>query len=174
MIISGFALSLNLLSFYNTFAQDTINWRSDYKLKWGDFQGKPVMASKYKAITVADVKGSLSYNSSSFSVIVTCSFDKNKSWTNSCDSLGLAHEQGHFDIAEVFARKLRRTLKLYVFSPKTIETNYKRVFSEMKTERKAFNDLYDTQTNFSRNRSKQIYWNKKILAELKKLEAYAQ
>lgn len=172
IFILSFFLSLGLVNCSNSFAQDTIQWRIDDKLKWEDFQGNPDTTSEYKAITAAEVKYILSYTVSSFTVKVTCAFDKRKSWTSSSDSVGLAHEQGHFDIAEIFARKLRKAFKEYIFNPNTIEAEFKKIFSSIKAERKAFNDLYDKETNFSRNKTKQGYWNKKILTEVKKLEVY--
>lgn len=85
----------------------------------------------------------------------------------------MSHEQGHFDIAELFARKLRKAFKEYIFNPKTIEADYNKIFSRIKTERSKMDALYDKETNLSRNKSKQLYWNKKIEAELKKFEAHA-
>ena len=158
----------------NSIAQDTIHWQSNYKLMWSDFTGQPDMTSEYKAITAADIKFILSYNNSSFDVKVDCIFDKKKSWTSRIDSIGLVHEQGHFDIAELFARKLRKAFREYVFNPKTIESDFNKIFDSIKKERKAFNNLYDKETNFSRNKIKQIYWNKKIATELKKLEVFSK
>lgn len=155
-------------------AQDTIHWRAEHKLKWEDFRGKPDTSSEYKAITVADVKYILTYNNSEFNVKVTCAFEKRKSWTRSSDSIGLAHEQGHFDIAELFARKLRKAFKNYVFNPTTIESDFNKIFIKIKSERRAYNDMYDKETNFSRSKVKQLYWNRKIMAELKKLDIYVE
>ncbi len=156
-----------------SFAQDTIHWKPNSKLKWEDFQGMPDSSSVYKAVTIADLGSVLSYNNSSFNVKVTCAFDKQKSWTLSTGQNLLSHEQGHFDIAELFARKLRKAFKEYIFNPQTIEADYNKIFSRIKTERAKMNALYDKETNLSRNKSKQNYWDKKIGAELKKLEAYA-
>src|SRR5690606_11162451 len=175
MNIIRFSLLLSLLIVFNESpAQDTIHWSPSHKLKWEDFKGKPDTTSEYRAITVADIECILSYNVYSFSVKVSCTVDRRKSWTNSNDSLGLAHEQGHFDIAEIFARKLRKAFKEYIFNPKTIEADYNRIFTRIKADRKAFNALYDKETNFSRNRQKQLYWSNRIRAELKKLEAYRE
>lgn len=173
MKIFTFCFLLSLIVYSKSFAQDTLYWRPDYRLRWEDFQGKPDSSSGYKAVTIADLRSVLSYNNSTFNVKVTCAFDKKKSWTLSIGQNLLSHEQGHFDIAELFARKLRKAFKEYIFNPKTIEADYNKIFSRIKTERSKMDALYDKETNLSRNKSKQLYWNKKIEAELKKFEAHA-
>jgi len=152
---------------------DTIRWTPYYKLKWEDFQGRPDSASSYKAVTIADIFSTLSYNNSTFNLKATCSFYKKKSWALGTGQNLLSHEQGHFNIAELFTRKLRMAFKEYKFNPKTIEADYNNIFSRIKAERAKMDASYDHETNLSRNKSKQVAWNKKIEAELKKLEKYS-
>src|SRR6187431_1107599 len=85
---------------------DTIYWSPCYKLKWDDFKGKPDTPSKYGAVSNPVVKYYLSANEDSFTIRVICFFIKSKSWSifKNSDTL-LIHEQGHFDISELFARK---------------------------------------------------------------------
>ena len=154
--------------------QDTIHWRQDYKLKWDDFQGKPDMNSDNRAITVVDVGYDLSFTKNKFDVTVSCVFMKKKSWKKEEDSVRLAHEQGHFDIAEIFARKLRMAFRSYVFNSKTISSDFRSIFSKLYADKEALDSLYDKETDFSRNRSMQLIWNKKILTELHKLDPYKE
>lgn len=166
------AMLFILLSGNTAIAQDTINWRPGYKLQWSDFQGKPENIPDVKAITVANLSGDLSYNTDSFSAQVSVYFEKNKSWTLSTNQNLLSHEQGHFDIAELFARKFRKAFSEYKFNPKTIEADYNRIYSKTTSDRTSMNKLYDKETNFSRNITRQLYWSNKIKTELKKLDAY--
>ena len=48
----------------------------------------------------------------SASITLIAYFDRNKSWVNNhhADSLFLKHEQGHFDLTEAYARKLRKKI----------------------------------------------------------------
>lgn len=167
-----FLLFFTFIISHSAFSQDTIHWRSDYRLKWDDFQGIPDSSSLFKAVTVANISSVLSYNNSTFNVKISCTFEKSKSWTLSSGQILLLHEQGHFDIAELFARKLRKVFKKYTFNAKTIEKDYNNIFTKIKMERAKMDSLYDKETNLSRNKSKQLYWNNKIKAELKKLETY--
>ena len=154
--------------------QDSIPWRPNYKLKWQDFRGVPDKASDRVAITVSNIGYSLSYNSTSFTVKVKCHFEKKKSWTTTLDSFVLVHEQGHFDISELFARKLRKAFKEYTFNAKTVQADLKEIFTRLNSERRRYNEQYDIETNSSLNTTMQVQWNKKIADELNTLKAYLE
>ena len=154
--------------------QDSIPWKPNYKLKWQDFRGVPEHGSDRVAITVSNIGYSLSYNSTSYTVKVKCVFEKKKSWTTTSDSAVLVHEQGHFDISEIFARKLRKAFKEIKFNSKTVQADLKDIFSRINSERRLYNEHYDIETNSSLNTTMQIRWNKKIADELNALKAYAE
>jgi hypothetical protein len=162
------------MSCYAASAQDSIPWKSGYKLKWQDFRGVPGRGSDRVAITVSNIGYSLGYNSKSFTVKVKCVFEKRKSWTTTLDSLVLIHEQGHFDISEIFARKLRKAFKEYKFNAKTVQADLKEIFTRINSERRLYNELYDIETNSSQNNTMQLKWNKKIADELNELKAYTE
>lgn len=156
------------------FAQDTVYWQPSYKLKWEDFQGIPDSSSKDGAISRPGVKYHLSANEDSFNVTVICFFLKSKSWSKfkESDTL-LMHEQGHFDIAELFARKLRKAFAGYKFNAQTVGKDIDQLFILNRQERTEMDMLYDKETDFSRNRKQQLLWIKKIKADLDTLQKYA-
>lgn len=170
----AFLFSFTFITCSPLFAQDTIHWRSDYKLKWEDFRGKPDTNSQYAAISSPAISFTLTYNETSFSYKVFCYFNKSKSWSLSKNQNLLSHEQGHFDIAELFARKLRKAFKNYKLNPATIQSDFNKVYNKIREERDKLDNLYDKETNLSRNKVKQLYWTKKIIFELKKLEEYKE
>lgn len=153
---------------------DTIRWSPHYKLKWDDFQGKPDTPSKYGAVSNPILRYSLSASEDSFNIKVFCFFIKTRSWSifKNSDTL-LLHEQGHFDITELFARKLRKSFSEYKFNYHTVRKDVDNLFNLNKQERVKMDRLYDKETNLSRNGKKQIFWNKKINLELEKLKAFA-
>ena len=83
------------------------------------------------------------------------------------------HEQGHFNIAELFARKLRKAYAVYKFNVQTVGKDIDKLFILNKLERTEMDMEYDKETNFSRNRKEQLLWNKKIEIELNNLTKYA-
>jgi hypothetical protein len=156
------------------FGQDTIYWSPSYKLKWEDFQGKQDISSKYGAVSNPIIKYSLAANENSFNIKILCFFIKSRSWSlfKNSDTL-LMHEQGHFDIAELFVRKLKKTFAKYKFNYKTVGKDIDSLFLLNKKERIKLDNLYDKETNLSRNGKMQLIWNNKIKAELDKLKKYA-
>lgn len=155
-----------------TFSQDTIYWNAGYKLAWSDFQGKPDTLSEFTAATHATIQYSMKITGASLFTQVYCFFDRKTSWVSDKTDIGLIHEQGHFNIAELFARKLRKRFKEYKAIPATARQDLKNIFLKIKTERNAMDSLYDKETDFSRNETKQKFWTSKILNELKKFEEY--
>jgi len=167
-------VALLITSSLNSFSQDTIYWSPCYILKWEDFQGKVDSSSQFGAVSRPGIKYYLSANEDSFNVKVISFFIKSMSWSRlkSSDTL-LMHEQVHFDIAELFARKLRKSFSEYKFNYLTVGKYIDKLFLLNKQERTKIDTLYDEETNFSRNRKQQLLWNKKIKAELDKLKKYA-
>ncbi|MGB7394262.1 MAG: DUF922 domain-containing protein, partial [Pricia sp.] len=103
----------------NVFAQieeETISWSADRKLEWSDFRGSYLKTQWAAATTATSISYSLSVKEEGqrrvLDIIVGCEFYPQKSWYRPevCDSLVLSHEQLHFDIAELHARKFRKRL----------------------------------------------------------------
>ena len=94
--------------------------------------------------------------------IVTAEFEKNNSWYDSkykSDDV-LNHEQLHFDIAEVFARKLRSKL-----SSMKNACDRPPVVAEFQSNDREFDEFaiqYDIETSHGTNKKKQIEWVNKI------------
>lgn len=102
---------------------DTIYWSPSNKLTWGDFQAKEIDKIVYKGIdsnsihVYAYVNIEFTFNfkfekKKSF-VIANTVFIKSKSWTSGADSEALKHEQGHFDMAEIYLRTYKREMLEY-------------------------------------------------------------
>ena len=85
----------------------------------------------------------------------------------------LTHEQGHFDIAEIFARKLNKLMKEYNFDWNTYRQDLKKIYQDVLDEKEDMQNKYDEETNHSINKEKQEEWLKKISGKLKELDAWA-
>ena len=78
------------------------------------------------------------------------------------------HEQGHFDITEIYARKLDNALREYNFNPKRFKTDLDEIYKDIMEEKEELQNQYDLETDYSRNKEKQTEWLKKIQKELAK------
>ena len=157
---------------------ELIQWENNQKLTWKDFKGKPNKRSPYKAMTFASVSSNLiSFSKNELKIEILCHFIKNKSWkTIETDEL-LRHEQLHFDIAELAARKMRERvskLNLKNLSSKNIEQKLNSIFNSSVEEQMEMNQKYDSETNHSIKYIAQSDWEKKIKEKLIETKDYSK
>ncbi|MEP7279830.1 MAG: DUF922 domain-containing protein [Bacteroidota bacterium] len=167
-----------LLPFLSSFSAKKnsaeIPWTASRKLTWSDFRSRPDNNSTNAALTSSKIAFNYSYGEvTGFSFTISCVFDKNSSWGRLKTVYILAHEQGHFDIAEIYARKLNKTLSHYVFNAATTPKEIPAIYQKLMKEEGEFQNQYDEETNFSRNKDIQARWLQKIREELDRLKEYA-
>jgi len=142
-----------------------ILWSNDYQLQWNDFKGYPQKMEGIEAWTAYFIDCRQEGNK--FGIF--CYFERNKSWrikSKENDYL-LKHEQYHFNIAEVYARKLRK--QMIVSDLKELNKEFNKNYKEMEKVQKA----YDKETNHSKNPEEQGKWEIEIDRQLKDLSDFA-
>lgn len=146
------------------FAQkDTIYWQKGYKLKWEDFKGTSDSIYHCEALTFSGIECKYSLIDTLFFYNVAAYFVTSKSWKMPVVSNNtLKHEQLHFDITELFARRLKSELNK--IKPNRLNVkNIVRSFVQKEIEEKEkVQDQYDKETDFGRNRTMQYKWQLKI------------
>jgi hypothetical protein len=152
---------------------DLIHWNKRHQLSWDDYQGKPEPAATAAASTATYLGVEYSFKDGKLGYIITCSFSRSRSWGLHKNDHILAHEQGHFDIAEIFARKLHQRLKAYQFDKKTYQTDLRDIYENTMDEKEEMQNRYDRETNHSIDKEKQAEWLQRIGSELNKLIEYA-
>ena len=88
------------------------------------------------------------------------------------ETRGLQHEQGHFDLGEMYARKIRRLMSNYqaMGSEERLADSIACYLKEMVTTEQ----LYDRQTLHAQNVENQQSWNRQILKMLDSLAGYGK
>ncbi len=168
--------------FYTSFlyCQDDaiIIWKASKKLTWDDFQGESDSVTIGQAKTTYRIRISpeevkvdeygrmLNYKQ----MTTTAEFLKNLSWSYAkFDTVVLKHEQLHFDIAELYARKIRHKFyenkldKIADFN--TYSNDYKRLWEECTALQRKF----DKETNHGRNFEQNGVWKEFVVSEMRKL-----
>ncbi len=157
-----------------------IYWNKQTKLTWKDFHGiRPEHElTDYGTEAMAASAVEISYPAmilgKSISFKVYCRFVKDKSWTKDTISKKLlAHEQLHFDIGELYARKIRQ--KIYLLEGQGVKNydTYKQDIDKLLEERDSTDIKYDKETLHGAIDFAQQEWNEKIAKELEKLKEYA-
>ncbi|MFI5185558.1 MAG: DUF922 domain-containing protein [Chitinophagales bacterium] len=152
---------------------ESIEWSSNKRLSWDDYLAKPTASSDAAAITSTAIGIEYHVRNNTFSYSITCRFSKTRSWGKFKTAYILQHEQGHFDITEIYARKLARELKEYQFDPQKYQDEVNRIYKRLMNEKEECQDKYDKETDFSRNKEKQAEWLEKIKEELQETAEFA-
>jgi hypothetical protein len=152
--------------------ENAIKWDAEYRLSWEDFKASPLKDSPVAAMTASGIAYRFSAIESRGKMEVECSIDTffypESSWyrPETANEIILSHEQLHFDISELFARKMRARVEQYSFSS-NVKAEMSEIYKQILTEMRAFQKRYDEETNFSREVEKQLEWNEQIANELK-------
>lgn len=150
------------LMLYSQKEDSFINWSEHKKLSWDDFNATPQINGDVAALTATHLGFSYQVINGKISYSIECRFEKNRSWGMVKTSRILDHEQGHFDIAEIFSRKLFKTVSEYRFNRKTFQTDLDSLYKKIVADKELFQQFYDKETDHSRHKQKQEEWRRKI------------
>jgi hypothetical protein len=153
-------------------SEEAIPWIADRRLAWDDFLCSPERNTDAVASTSTSLGISYKVEGNVFTYHISCDFSKYRSWGLLKTDYILAHEQGHFDITEIFARKLHKALEEYVFNPKTFKRDISTIYQTIVKEKEALQEIYDGETDHSRKRKVQMEWLIKIDELLQATEPY--
>ena len=152
---------------------ETIPWSARRMLSWDDFQGTPRRNTDAVASTSTSLGIAYQLRNGDLTYEVTCTFSKPKSWGASRTPYILAHEQAHFDITELFARKLNQRLQEYNFNKRTYKQDLNAIYQGVVAEKEAMQQAYDGETDHSRRRRIQYEWLDRIERMLQDSDSYA-
>lgn len=126
-------------------------WKEHQKLSWEDFRGSVNATSEESAaathcgigfkVNTSDPKGKPE-------IIVYNTFYANKSWVRSDAKIAsiLVHEQGHFDLCEIYTRKLRAMMSNFDFSVADAKSSLMAMFSKVNDEYELRQQAYEAET----------------------------
>ena len=174
-ILSIFLIKDNLIQ-----KDNYILWSSNRKLKFEDFKGKQKEFSFFeKALSTCAIKSKGHINDIGIPVFdIKAVFVTNESWIVQKDSLMLKHEQVHFDIAEVYARKIRKAIDSLAKLEVSNVDLYKTILEKYYQQCDSYNDKYDNDVYTVINDDveyrfeEQDRWIEKIAKELDELKEY--
>lgn len=159
--------------------EPVITWSSSYKLSWEDFKAKPNINDDAVAITASGITFGFSFTETdknemvSFTTEIFAHFYPEHSWYKKelANNHILEHEQLHFDITELFARKFRYRISQLKLS-NSIRKQLNKIEKNINTELSEMQNEYDSETNNSRNYESQAKWNMYINTELNAYSKY--
>lgn len=168
-----------------------IIWNKDRKITWDDF------LSENRRDEFVIYKGSLASLNLSINIYpneffcdniddiqIVVQMNKNLSWVwdkNDSDVEGLNHEQTHFNIGEVYARKIRKTILEFIENYEECDLNgIADIFYRLTKEHREIQFKYDDEvrecenkiSEFCHNIEVQQEWDKKINKLLEEYKDY--
>ena len=158
---------------------DTIlYWSKQQKLTWNDYMGNSpktyltTYGTEAIAVTAAEIKYEIKKKDDLITYKVYSIFIKTLSWKKDSSEAALIHEQLHFDIAEVFSRKIRKEFNLLDIQNINDVQSYIVVAKKLLNERNKMDDQYDQETLHGAIDFMQKKWSMKILCELCDLKEF--
>jgi hypothetical protein len=149
-------------------------------LTTSNFKGKPPPGAFQSAYTIAQYDYAIIGAGSDTKIEVECWMLQDSSWINwNLPQLNdiavlnhlLIHEQGHFNLVILFAKKLKKeTGKVDLSNPNEEVPRLLKIKEKLNAEASSMNDKYESETRNGRNKNEQSRWNELIEAELFKLE----
>jgi phosphomevalonate kinase len=158
---------------------DYVLWEKDRRLKYEDFKGvqdTTFLVYGYPANGAAVTKIITSFarhENDKLTFSVDNKFLKTKSWIVNRKPVVLSHEQGHFDISEIYARKIRRALTVLLKAQSVEELILTQTVNSLLKELNRYQERYDEETHHGFILEKQKTWEEKIKKELDDLERFS-
>ncbi|CAN5849861.1 hypothetical protein BH24BAC1_BH24BAC1_00590 [soil metagenome] len=148
-------------------------WSESRQLTWNDFAGAPDSHDPLHAITSTNIDMKAKCVGGKFKFEVKSVFLVEESWSkNKISTPLLLHEQLHFDLTEVYARKIRKELNELKdacgANNAQINLIVNRIFDEWKQEQ----DRYDEEVNHGLHKEAQQKWAHLISLRLAETLAY--
>ena len=154
------------------------------KFHWGLFKGKinpkhiAEMGENTGAVTVSSLSYStVKFTSNSIILKISAQFHPHESWTRypklRNPTHALNHEKRHFDICEIYARKIRQRISETKFTRRSLNAQLKTIFAELSREHSFEQSKYDHETDHSIDPQQQAIWNQEIDTRLAELDAFS-
>ena len=153
-------------------------WPQHPRLTWNDFKGSPPKSASYpSAVSDTGFKYQLVCTNALLDVDVAAFFSPSGSWVKPDGKTPelLRHEQGHFDMAELYALKLRKAIldaKIGCGDTASANAAGEKMVREFQKEWQDAERKYEEDTKFGTDLGKQDAASEKIAADLEAMSAY--
>ncbi|AEV33453.1 hypothetical protein Oweho_2483 [Owenweeksia hongkongensis DSM 17368] len=161
-------VSLIIFAFLSNIGHSqSLNWDANKKLTWTDFKAPTknwdVAAVTYCGISMSSVKTHIWNGKSTYKAFAEFQCDSSFYFPEKVDDDVLAHEQLHFDIAELYARKLNLILfeESFITAAKASE-----LYDQIYKEYYDYQVQYEEDTELGTNYINQEKWAIRIQKQL--------
>ena len=167
-------LGIVCLSFYMQTQPETIIWNKDRPLTWDDYKAQFTTITENAATTSSGIKWRTKTKKDSLTVTIEAlMYPLSSRIKIELRSYSLLkHEQLHFDITELYARKLRQViLAQKLLNKKNLSAQLNPLVAINDKLLDQYQNQYDLEIR--QNKNKQLEWEKRVASELKALDMFS-
>lgn len=152
-----------------------IDWCNGSSISWNDFWGNPDPYSRFSAISATYLQEKHFCNEyDRFRYSVRSVFVRKQSWSRDKKSAKLLHhEQIHFNLTELHARKLRKLFSELQYPCFIPEARIKYMVDSLYEKMEYAHRFYDEDTFHGLNTKRQEFWTDMVTEALFDLEEFA-
>jgi uncharacterized protein DUF922 len=154
-------------------ADHAFAWSAERPLAWSDFQGSPPAEGSEGAKTSYTLYSAWKCRGDVFEFRVIAGFRPRQSWVKAIvlkDSAQretiLRHERTHFDLAEVYARRMRRAFGDLARPCANTDAELNALAQRLAQEEKAEQRRYDAETDHGLLVDQQAAWSRNVARRL--------
>jgi hypothetical protein len=154
-------------------ADSAFAWSRARRLTWNDFRGRPPGAGAEVAKTAYALFYAWKCRGDAFDFRVIAAFRPRQSWVKTIalrDTVlrrsALRHEQTHFDLAEVHARRMRRYFGALGGACRKTDSELTHLAEQLIDQEKAEQQRYDAETNHGLQSDRQAAWSADVTRRL--------
>jgi hypothetical protein len=160
---------------------EAVPWMLKRPLTWADFKGQPPASSPAAAQTAYSLFYGARCTGPKFEYRVVAAVRPKDSWvrmpllrTPALNASALRHEQTHFDLTEIHARRMRRYYVELIAPCRTQSGELEDRADQFTRDEKAAQAAYDAETDHGRTAAQQSRWDKQVSDQLLALSKWAK
>jgi Bacterial protein of unknown function (DUF922) len=161
--------------------EEVIVWSAARQLDWKDFKAKPEGGALGGARIAISHDYSIGCRDGVLQARVRAIMQPARSWvtyrivsSGLASRVGLRHEQLHFDLAEVYARRIRKLMQELPRPCTQSDAELNAMAERVIKEHWDLQQRYEVQTEHGQVERQQNEWERKITSELKQLAAFRE
>lgn len=158
----------------------SILWSATRRLAWTDYHATPPPRRDVSALTSYALSFDNDCDGGTYHVRIVAAFLQEKSWVDPAvltqpdvSRLMLEHEQTHFALAELHARKMRKAIAALTEPCRMTEEQRRAIVAPFVDEDRATQRRYDRETSNGRDMRWQAEWIRNVSIQLEALKRYA-
>jgi len=162
-------------------ARDAVAWSAGRRLRWSDFASSAPKAGDEGALTAYSIFYGVRCAGETFEFRAVAGFLPRESWVRpdvvadrGVSERTLRHEQTHFDLTEVFARRLRKAFTDLYEPCRRADSDLDGLASQYVRAERTEQQRYDEETHHGLAAAEQAAWDGKTASDLASLARYAR